>query len=103
MVILGLLLIVLGAIAIVAALGTVEGNEVELLGTDISAMALFFIGLGAGVAILWGFSLTKWGTKRSLRQRRESKKLSELSEKLDEREAERREEQREQGGDGRTI
>ena len=103
MVILGLLLIALGAVAIVAAVGTAEGSGVELLGTDVGAMAMFFIGLGAGVAILWGFGLTKWGTKRSIRQRRESKKLSELSEKLDEREAERREEQREQGGDGRSI
>lgn len=102
MVILGLLLIVLGAVAIVAAIGTAEGTGVELLGAEIGPVALFFIGLGAGVAILWGFGLTKWGTKRSIRQRRESKKLNELSEKLEEREAERREEQREEG-DGRSI
>lgn len=102
MVILGLLLIVLGAVAIVAAIGTAEGTGVELLGTDISPVALFFIGLGAGVAILWGFGLTKWGTKRSIRQRRESKKLSELSERLEEREAERRDEQRDED-DGRSL
>jgi hypothetical protein len=94
MVVLGLILIALGGVAIVAALATADGSNVELLGTDVGAMAIFFIGLAAGVAILWGFSLTKWGTKRSLRQRRESKKLNELSEKLDEREAERLEEQR---------
>jgi len=103
MVILGLLLIVVGAVAIVAAVGTVEGTGVELLGTDVSPLALFLIGLGAGVAILWGFSLTKWGTKRSLRQRRESKRLSELSEKLDEREAERRDEESERGHDDRSL
>lgn len=103
MVILGLLLIVLGGVAIAAALGTAEGSGVELLGTDISPLALFFIGLGAGVAILWGFSLTKWGTKRSIRLRRESKKLSELSEKLDEREAERRDEERERDRDDRSL
>jgi hypothetical protein len=102
MVILGLLLIALGAVAIVAAIGTADGSGVELLGTDVSAVALFFIGLGAGVAILWGFGLTKWGTKRSIRQRRESKKLNELSEKLEERDAERREDEREEG-DGRPI
>jgi hypothetical protein len=34
------------------------------------------------VAILWGFSIAKFGTKRQLRQRREQKKLAELSEKL---------------------
>ena len=99
MVILGLLLIALGAVAIVAAIGTADGSGVELLGTDIGAVTLFFVGLGAGVAILWGLSLTKWGTKRSIRQRRESKRLNELSEKLDEREAERREDERERGRD----
>jgi hypothetical protein len=97
MVILGLLLILLGAVAIVAAVGTAEGAGVELLGTDIGAVTLFFVGLGAGIAVLWGFGLTKWGTKRSIRHRRDNKKLSELSEKLDEREAERREEERDRG------
>jgi hypothetical protein len=87
MVILGLILIGLGAVAIVAALFTAEGSNVELLGTDISAMALFFVGLGAGLAILWGFGFTKWGTKRTLRQRRESKQLHELHEKLEKHEA----------------
>lgn len=101
MVILGLLLIALGAVAIVAAIGTADGSGVELLGTDIGAVTLFFVGLGAGVAILWGLSLTKWGTKRSIRQRRESKRLNELSEKLDEREAERREDEQEHGRDDR--
>mgnify|MGYP003707154733 CR=1 FL=1 len=103
MVILGLLLIVLGAVAIVAAIGTADGSGVELLGTDIGAIALFFIGLGAGVAILWGFSLTKWGTKRTIRQRRKSKKLSELSEQLDERAAERRDEEREHDREDRSL
>lgn len=89
MVVLGLILMALGAIAIVAALFTAQGT-VELLGTDISATAMFFVGLGAGLAILWGFGFSKWGTKRTLRQRRESKRLGELSEKLEQREAEQR-------------
>lgn len=90
MFILGLILILLGVLAIVAALGTVEGSEVELLGTDIGATALFFAGLAAGVAILLGWSLAKFGVKAALRRRRENKKLTELSEKLDRVEAERR-------------
>ncbi|MCB0896655.1 MAG: hypothetical protein KDB43_15015, partial [Nocardioidaceae bacterium] len=53
-------------------------------------LAMFFVGLGAGLAILWGFGFSKWGTKRTLRQRRESKKLNELSEQLERREAEQR-------------
>ncbi len=88
--VLGLVLILIGALAIVAALFTAHGSA-ELLGVDTSAMAIYFIGLGSGVAILWGFSLTKWGTKRSLRQRRESKRLDDLSEKLDKRDADERE------------
>jgi hypothetical protein len=92
MLVLGLILIAAGALAIVAALGTADGTSVELLGTDVGALALFFIGVGSGVAILFGFTITKFGTKRSLRQRRESKQLNELSEKLDQREAERRDE-----------
>jgi hypothetical protein len=101
MVVLGIILIAAGAVAIIAALGTADGTNVELLGTDVGAMVMFFIGLGAGVAILWGFVLTKWGTKRTLRQRRESKRLSELSEKLDKHEAERREDA--QDHDDRSI
>ena len=41
------------------------------------------IGLGAGVAILWGYTIAKFGVKRSMQHRRESKQLQELSEKLD--------------------
>ncbi|MBZ5739107.1 hypothetical protein [Nocardioides mangrovi] len=89
--VLGLILIALGALAIIAAVGTVDGST-ELLGVGIGDLTLFLIGVGSGVALLLGFSLTKWGTKRSLRHRRESKRLGELSEKLDRQEAERREE-----------
>lgn len=92
MLILGLLLIAVGALAIVAALfsaGYSDSGHLELLGTDIGVLFLFFLGVGAGVAILWGFTIAKFGTKRQLRQRRESKKLSELSEKLDRNEQER--------------
>jgi hypothetical protein len=88
--VLGLLLIIVGALAVVAAVFTADGTSVELLGFDVSAVGLYLFGLASGVAILWGFTLTKWGTKRSLRQRRETKKLNELSEKLDKVEAERR-------------
>ncbi|MCW2797229.1 hypothetical protein [Nocardioides sp.] len=92
MLILGLLLIAVGALAIVAAIfsaGYSDSGHLELLGTDIGVLFLFFLGVGAGVAILWGFTVAKFGTKRQLRQRRESKKLSELSEKLDRSEHER--------------
>ena len=92
MVVLGLLLMGLGVVAVVAALFTAEGT-VELLGTDISALTMFFVGLGAGLAILWGFGFSKWGTRRTLRHRRESRRLSELSEQLERHETERREDE----------
>jgi len=86
MVILGLLLIILGAIAVLSAIFVSEGTA-ELLGIDMSALAIFLVGVAAGAAILWGFSILKWGTRRGLAQRRERR---EFSERLDEVEAERR-------------
>jgi hypothetical protein len=88
--VIGLILMVVGALAVVAAVFTADGSNVELLGLDVSALGMYLIGLGSGLAILWGFTISKWGTKRNLRQRRESKQLEDLSEKLDKRDAERR-------------
>lgn len=99
MVILGLLLIVLGAIAILSAVFVSEGTA-ELLGIDMSALAIFLVGVAAGAAVLWGYSILKWGTRRGLEHRRERKKLNELSSKLDEVEAERR---ADHGPDDRTA
>jgi uncharacterized protein (DUF58 family) len=94
MVILGLLLIAAGALVIVAALFTAEttgtGAAVELAGVEVGAVVLFLLGLAAGVSILWGLSIAKFGAKRSLKHRRDQKELQELSQKLDRVEAERR-------------
>ena len=95
MVILGLLLILLGGLAIVAVVFDIEPASVGLLGADISALTVFFLGVGSGVAILWGFGILKFGTKRELGRRREQKKLEELSEKLDRAEADRDHDHRE--------
>lgn len=92
MVILGLVLIGLGALAIVAAVFTTSDKSVALLGIDMSPLALFLVGVVAGAFILWGWSILKYGTKRELAQRRERKKLGELSEKLDRVESERKRE-----------
>ncbi len=53
-------------------------------------MESFFVGVAAGAAIMRGFSILKWGTKRSLAHRKERKELTELNEKLERVEAERR-------------
>ena len=92
MVLLGLILILLAALAIVAAVFTAEvnGSDVEFLGVDVGAVTLFLIGLGAGLAIWWGFWIFKSGSRRSLARRREQKRLNELSEKLDRVDADRR-------------
>ena len=87
MVFLGLLLILLGALAIVTVVLDLDSIRVELLGAEISALALFLLGVGSGVAILWGFGILKFGTKRSLKHRREQKELAELNEKLERAEA----------------
>jgi membrane protein implicated in regulation of membrane protease activity len=82
MFVVGLLLILFGVLAIIAALFGSAGTA-DFLGFDLSAFAIFLIGLAAGAAILWGYSISKLGVKRSMRHRRESKQLEELSEKLD--------------------
>jgi hypothetical protein len=85
MLLLGLVLIALGALTIVAAVFTIElvGGDIELLGgIELTPLGLFLLGVAAGAAVLWGFSIFKWGTKRGLARRREHKKMEELSEKL---------------------
>ena len=89
MLILGLVLIALGALAIIVVLLDGTGN-VEVIGIDTSAVAVFVLGVIAGAAVLWGFTLMKYGAKRSLRHRRERAELTELSQKLDRVESERR-------------
>ncbi len=87
----GLLLILFGALAIVAALFGSEGTA-DFLNQDLGAFTIFMIGLASGVAILWGFSISKLGVKKSMQHRRESKQLEELSEKLDRVDEEKRRE-----------
>ena len=90
MVILGLLLIIFGAIAILSAVFVSEGSG-ELLGVEMSSLAIFLVGVAAGAAVLWGYTILKWGTKRGLAHRRERKELTKLNQKLDRVEAEKRE------------
>lgn len=82
MVVLGLLLIAVGVVAIVAALFSTSGTA-SFLGADLSARTIFVLGVVAGVAILWGFAITRWGTARSLRHRREGKRLRQLTNRKD--------------------
>ncbi|MDX6371236.1 MAG: hypothetical protein QOD98_224 [Nocardioidaceae bacterium] len=92
MVILGLILIVVGALAIVGGLFTAgfDGGKLQFLSFDVSPVALFFIGVGSAVAIWWGLWILKSGSKRSWARRKEQKRLQDLSEKLDDVDANRR-------------
>jgi len=94
MLILGLVLIGAGGLLIVSAIFTAEttgaGAAVEILGTEVGAVTLFLLGLGSGVAILWGLWISKIGARRSLAHRREQSRLGKLSEKLNKVEEERR-------------
>jgi hypothetical protein len=95
MVLVGLVLIALGALAIVSAVfsADVRGDHIRLLGhLNVTPLVLFLIGLAAGVAILWGFSIFKWGTKRSWAKRREQKRLSKLADSVESVESSRRDE-----------
>ncbi len=91
MVILGLLLIILGVIAILSAVFVSEGTA-ELLGIDMSSLEIFLVGVAAGAALLWGYAILKWGTKRGLAHRKERKEIGLLNEKLKRAESERRDE-----------
>ena len=99
MVILGLLLVLVGVLAILAGLFAIDGSA-ELLGSDLHGTTIFLIGVGAGVAVLWGYTIVKFGLKRGLQRRRESKQLRGLSEKRGRVEAERREEEETGDADG---
>ena len=91
MVFLGLALIIIGGIAILSALFVSEpGTGGELMSFDVTTLESFFVGVGAGAAILWGFSILKWGTRRGLAHRKERKELTKLNQKLEQVEAERR-------------
>jgi len=92
MVIIGLVLIALGAVAIVCGVVTAEidGTTLKLAGIELSPTALFIVGVAAAVAIWWGLWLLKSGSKRSWARRKEQKRLEDLSQKLDDVDANRR-------------
>jgi len=92
MLILGLILIALGALAIVSAVfgSEIDDGTLQLLGQDIGPVAFFLVGVGSAVAIWWGLSLFRIGSKRSWARRKEQKRLTELSEQLDTVDAQRR-------------
>lgn len=82
MVVLGLVLILLGALVVLAALFSSDGTA-EMLGNELTAPTIFLVGLAAGAAVLMGVGILRFGAKRSLGRRREHRRLTERSQKLD--------------------
>jgi small-conductance mechanosensitive channel len=78
MVVLGLLLVAAGVIAILAAIFSTSGTA-SFLGAHLNAHTIFFLGLASGIAILWGFTISRVGVQHSLRHRREGRQLRKLS------------------------
>ncbi|WP_328528315.1 hypothetical protein OG984_22025 [Nocardioides sp. NBC_00368] len=84
MLILGLVLIVVAAALIVLGLFTTGNGDLEdptatLLGLPVGGTTIFVIGLVAGVLLLFGLWLTKWGGKlqaRNMKEKREMRKLA---------------------------
>ena len=92
MVIVGVLLLLVGAAVILAALFTAEvvGGDLEVLGLGVSPPVLFLLGVGAAAAMLLGWWILKFGVKREWRQRQDQKRYEELGEKLDDADRNRR-------------
>jgi len=93
MLILGIALAVVGAALLALGLFTTsdEGTgPAEMLGLDVGATSIFVLGVVAAVLVLVGLWCMKFGTKQTLKHRRESRELSKLSQKLERVEADRR-------------
>ncbi|WP_051247805.1 hypothetical protein [Nocardioides halotolerans] len=92
MVIIGLVLIAIGAVAVVLGVFTAEldGTTLKYAGIELSPVALFLVGVAAALAIWWGLWILKSGSKRSWARRKEQKRLEKLSDQLDDVEANRR-------------
>ena len=85
MLLLGLFVLAVGVALILSGLFASDvsaSGQVDVLGIDVTPATLFVLGVLGGAAVLWGLWISKFGAKREWRQRREQKKLDELSEKL---------------------
>ena len=92
MLIFGLLLVAIAAAAAVGAVFLLDG-DVEYFGVDTEPLTVFLAGaLAVGLLVL-GLKLTGFGARRGLRQRKEHRRLAELSEKFERAEQERRDEE----------
>lgn len=90
MLLLGLLLLLAAAALTVVALFLTEAVGLEMGGVDVEPVVVFLAGAVAMLLVALGLMLLRGGTRRGLKNRRERKRLTQLSEKLDRVESERR-------------
>lgn len=97
MVILGLLLILLGAVAVVLGITQLSGTDSSVLGADLGTRQIFVLGIAATLAIVVGLLILQFAARRSMKRRRERKRLNELHDQLEAAEAERDDRDRDPG------
>jgi hypothetical protein len=96
MVVFGLVLVALGALLVLLGLfvsdvKVVDGEAtIEIWNVDLSIEGVFLAGVIAAALVLVGLWVVKFGAKQNWKQRKEHKKLNELSEKLERAESGRR-------------
>jgi hypothetical protein len=93
MLILGLLVLAVAVVLILLGIFATDVSsvgQIDIVGIDIGTTTLFVLGVAGGAAVLLGLSIARYGVRRGLQQRKEQKKMEELSEKLDRADAERR-------------
>lgn len=90
MLVLGLLLVIAGTLVVLAAVFSSDGTA-EMLGNELTTLTIFLLGVAAGLAILWGLTVIRFGARRELARRREHRRLEEISQKLDRVDPDRRE------------
>ena len=95
MVILGLLLILLGAVAVVLGVTQLSGTDSSVLGADLGTRQIFVLGIAAALAVVVGLLILQFAARRSMKRRRERKRLNELHDQLEAAEAERDDRDRE--------
>ncbi|MBB3091554.1 hypothetical protein [Nocardioides albus] len=87
MLILGLVLIVVAAVLIVLGLfttgnGNLDDPTATMLGLPVGATPIFVIGLVAGVLLLFGISLTKWGGKLQMKYMKQKREMRTMAKTL---------------------
>lgn len=83
----GLVLIVVAAVLIVLGIFTTGNGDLDdptatLLGLPVGSTTIFVIGLVAGVLLLFGFSLTKWGGKHQVKYMKQKRQMRDMAKTL---------------------